>query len=83
MTNGIATRVVPTSFPIDATMHPDDPAIEDFVITLRRRMADGRARGRAGWQTCPVRALAALLWGSVETGRVSNPGTLGKGDHHA
>lgn len=83
MTNGSAPQVVPTSFPIDATMHSDDGETEDFAIALKRRMAAGRARGRAGRQTYPVLAVAALRRDAVETGCVLSPETIGKGDHHA
>lgn len=47
---------------------PDDRAVDDFARTLKQKMADGRARGRGGWQTCPLPALQSLLRESVEKG---------------
>lgn len=68
---GEATEVTlkPTSG-MTGTMseHPDDRAIDEFARILKQKMADGRARGRAGWQTCPLTALEALLRESVPNG---------------
>ncbi|MGC9271836.1 MAG: hypothetical protein ACP5E6_16965 [Acidiphilium sp.] len=49
-------------------IHPDDAAIDDFALALKLKMAEGRARGRGGWQTCPVPTLGALLQEAVMKG---------------
>lgn len=39
----------------------DDNAITRFTAAMRDKMAQGRARGRSGWETCPVDELHDLL----------------------
>jgi hypothetical protein len=48
--------------------HADDAAIDAFAAALKIKMADGREKGRAGWQSCPVPRLEDLLRDAVAKG---------------
>lgn len=50
-------------------VHPDDAAIDCFAgEALKPKMAEGRAKGRSGWETCPPEALSWMLREHVEKG---------------
>lgn len=52
-----------------ATTHPDDAAIDCFAgEALKPKMAEGRAKGRSGWETCPPEVLSRMLHEHVEKG---------------
>lgn len=52
-----------------ATTHPDDAAIDCFAgEALKPKMAEGRAKGRSGWETCPPEVLSRMLREHVEKG---------------
>lgn len=48
--------------------HPDDQAVDGFAASMKRKMAASRAKGRGGWQTCPVPVLWEMLREHVEKG---------------
>jgi len=50
------------------TQHPDDLAIDRFATALKTKMAEGRAKGRQGWETCPPAELSNMLRNHVEKG---------------
>lgn len=56
-----------SKMPPDAA-HADDTAISGFASALSAKMAEGREKGRNGWQTCPVPDLWAMLQDHVEKG---------------
>lgn len=50
------------------TKHPDDEAVDRFSLAMHARMAECRARGKAGWEECVTDSLWTLLRESVEKG---------------
>lgn len=51
--------------------HPDDVAVDRFAVTLKAKLAEARAKGRAGWQDrvdCPQQRLSDMLRAHVEKG---------------
>lgn len=50
-------------------VHPDDAAIDCFAgEALKPKMAEGRAKGRSGWETCAPEVLSRMLREHVEKG---------------
>lgn len=48
--------------------HPDDDAVDRFAAMMKAKLAQARAKGRAGWQTCPPDALQHMLVEHVHKG---------------
>lgn len=48
------------------SVHPDDVAIDVFVLAMKEKMAINRARGRSGWQDCELQYLWDMLREHVE-----------------
>lgn len=48
--------------------HPDTVAVNRFAEEMATKMAQARAKGRAGWETCPPDVLSRMLREHVEKG---------------
>jgi len=48
--------------------HADDAAIDAFAAAMKGKMAASRAKGRSGWEGCPVAELSAMLRDHVAKG---------------
>lgn len=53
---------------VHPSAHPDDMAVDHFASEMKVKMANARAKGRSGWQTCPPAELSRLLHEHVEKG---------------
>lgn len=62
------SRDLDLSFDPLADQHADNVAIEQFSWVLKAKMAQGRAKGRQGWETCPPAKLSTMLRHHVEKG---------------
>lgn len=57
--------------PIEPPMpnpHADDIAIDRFAAAMKARMAEMRAKGRSGWETCPAVFLHDGMLSNAEQG---------------
>ncbi|ELY1969271.1 zinc finger-like domain-containing protein [Aeromonas salmonicida] len=62
--------------PVPADQHPDDAAVDRFVVAMKAKLAAAREKGRGGWDdpnACSVEYLADLLVDHVAKG---NAGTF-------
>lgn len=50
------------------TPHADDLAVDRFAAALKAKLADARAKGRSGWETCDIEDLSDMLRDHVEKG---------------
>ena len=50
------------------TPHTDDVAVDRFAWRMKQKMAEARAKGRGGWETCPEPYLLAMLRDHVDKG---------------
>lgn len=48
--------------------HPDDVAVDMFAKAMKGKLAQARAKGRSGWQTCNKYELSNMLRDHVEKG---------------
>lgn len=48
--------------------HPDDAAVDAFAEAMKEKLAQARAKGRGGWQTCPPEKLSRMLREHVQKG---------------
>ena len=48
--------------------HSDDEAVDLFAQAMKAKMADARAKGRSGWETCDPADLSRMLREHVEKG---------------
>lgn len=48
--------------------HPDDVAVDKFAQAMKEKLADARAKGRSGWETCDPADLSRMLREHVEKG---------------
>ncbi|WP_240804924.1 hypothetical protein [Cupriavidus oxalaticus] len=60
-----ASHAAPTG---DAAVHGDDVAVDMFAKAMKEKLAQARAKGRAGWQTCSKYELSNMLREHVEKG---------------
>lgn len=66
---GTAHPVVSLQVAADAEVkHPDDIAVDQFAEVMKAKLADARAKGRAGWQHCDPAELSFMLREHVEKG---------------
>ncbi|MDR6394663.1 hypothetical protein [Herbaspirillum seropedicae] len=66
---GTAHPVVSLQVAADAEVkHPDDIAVDQFAEVMKAKLADARAKGRAGWQHCDPAELSYMLREHVEKG---------------
>jgi len=66
---GTAHPVVSLQVAADAEVkHPDDVAVDQFAEVMKAKLADARAKGRAGWQQCDPAELSYMLREHVEKG---------------
>ncbi|MDN7988975.1 hypothetical protein QZM97_02680 [Burkholderia orbicola] len=54
--------------PAAAPIHPDDEAVDRFSIAMKAKLAEARAKGRSGWETCDPTELSIMLREHVEKG---------------
>ena len=47
--------------PQQPEQHSDDLAVDRFATAMKARMAEMRAKGKSGWEDCPVERLDSLL----------------------
>lgn len=48
--------------------HADDAAVDKFAAAMKEKLAQARAKGRSGWQSCDPRRLSGMLRHHVEKG---------------
>ena len=48
--------------------HPDDVAVDMFAKAMKEKLAQARAKGRSGWQTCNKYELSSMLRAHVDKG---------------
>ena len=65
---GYATSLASVPYPVDLPALIDDNAVAVFSRAMRDKMETSRAKGREGWQTCPVDALWEMLHEHVSKG---------------
>lgn len=46
----------------------DDDVVDAFAAAMKEKLAQARAKGRGGWQTCPPEELSRMLREHVEKG---------------
>jgi hypothetical protein len=56
--------------------HPDDLAVDQFAQAMKAKMADSRAKGRNGWQTCPDDYLLNMLREHIDKGDMRDVANL-------
>jgi hypothetical protein len=61
-------RAALAAAPQPEDQHPDDLAIDRFATALKTKMAESRAKGRQGWDSCPPAKLSTMLRHHVEKG---------------
>jgi len=64
------------------TGHSDDVAVNSFAHAMADKMSRSRAKGHAGWQTCPVDMLWTMLREHVEKGDPLDVACLAMMIHH-
>ncbi|WP_396328542.1 hypothetical protein [Burkholderia anthina] len=52
----------------DQPPHADDVAVDDFAAAMKAKLADARAKGRSGWETCDPADLSRMLRDHVDKG---------------
>lgn len=58
----------PQQRPAEGEPHPDDIAVDAFAAAMKEKLAQARAKGRGGWQTCPPDELSRMLREHIEKG---------------
>jgi hypothetical protein len=48
--------------------HSDDMAVDAFAVVMKAKLAESRAKGRSGWETCSPEALSNALREHTEKG---------------
>lgn len=56
--------------PAAPVAHADDLAVDSLAAAMKAKLADARAKGRSGWQTCRPEVLSEMLRDHVEKGDV-------------
>jgi hypothetical protein len=56
--------------------HSDDLAVDRFAAAMKAKLAVSRAKGRGGWETCPVPDLLAMLREHVAKGDMRDVANL-------
>lgn len=51
-----------------APTHADDTAVDEFAAVMKEKLAQARAKGRGGWETCNPADLSRMLREHVEKG---------------
>jgi hypothetical protein len=64
---GVRAAVKQDMHPVPA-QHPDTVAVNRFAEEMATKMAQARAKGRDGWETCPPDVLSRMLREHVEKG---------------
>lgn len=49
-------------------VHADDAAVDEFAAAMKEKMAESRAKGRGGWETCDPADLSRMLREHVDKG---------------
>lgn len=61
-------RAAIAAAPQQPAPHPDDAAVDAFAVAMKTKLAEARAKGCSGWQTCPPDELSRMLREHVEKG---------------